>query len=265
MRTTRRILVSLRNPIAIVLTAILAVFLLSHGIWGERFHHKRWSEPDLFDHTLDFARGKPPEPIRHSEYVALEPDGPRVVDNDDASEGDLWTWAAQNNIPVYQVFAIHEDERLGFFAITEQRLTHRFLITPIPDPLMRPLIESSMLDWMRDQHDPSIGTFMDRYDTVGPYARTIRWQGYVYNAVTLVVLLAFVVSLGWIPPAIARRRQRRLERRRAQNLAAGLCPHCRYPIAGLAAPTCPECGETVISPPTIPPATPVRCSLIADR
>ncbi len=68
--------------------------------------------------------------------------------------------------------------------------------------------------------------------------RRTLWSGHAHNAAVLLVLLAFVYSLQWVPrvPGWVR------ARRGARRLARGLCPGCRYALAGLAGGRCPECG-----------------------
>ncbi len=65
----------------------------------------------------------------------------------------------------------------------------------------------------------------------------VNWAGHVINAASLFVLCAFVGS--------ARRCFVKTMDRRTRRLLAGECPKCRYAIAGLPTPVCPECGERV--------------------
>lgn len=77
----------------------------------------------------------------------------------------------------------------------------------------------------------------------------LLWGGIVINIATLLAALAFMVSLGWVPPILAASRGKR-------RLAQGLCPKCAYDLTGLRpesasdpthpdepAARCPECGE----------------------
>lgn len=67
-------------------------------------------------------------------------------------------------------------------------------------------------------------------------SRRVLWAGWARNAASIVLALAFVCSLWWIPA-------RWLERRRWRRLARGICPDCRYELGSMSpeAP-CPECG-----------------------
>lgn len=69
------------------------------------------------------------------------------------------------------------------------------------------------------------------------------WSGYLHNALALIGLGLLGLSLAWLPrtPGFFR------DRRAARRLRRGLCPHCAYPLAGLA--ICPECGTTIVWPP----------------
>lgn len=69
--------------------------------------------------------------------------------------------------------------------------------------------------------------------------RRLLWAGYAHNLLTLAALAGLVCSARWVPEAWARRQARR----RARALAAGRCPRCAYPVAGLQAARCPECAE----------------------
>lgn len=68
----------------------------------------------------------------------------------------------------------------------------------------------------------------------------------------LLLVPLVVLSLGWVPSAMARlrARARRIfsppltpQEKRWRSLSRGECPACRYSIAGLSGTQCPECGE----------------------
>lgn len=58
------------------------------------------------------------------------------------------------------------------------------------------------------------------------------WSGAAYNAAGLGVLAAFVLSLGWLPAWLRSFRKQPWQ-----------CRRCGYDLRGIAANTCPECGE----------------------
>ncbi len=64
----------------------------------------------------------------------------------------------------------------------------------------------------------------------------LRWTGYAHNAALLTTGSVFLISLGWVPAVVHQRTRR-------GRLGAGLCPRCRYQLAGLPSGICPECGE----------------------
>lgn len=66
----------------------------------------------------------------------------------------------------------------------------------------------------------------------------ILWGGIALNTATIVALMGFLWSIVWVPRGYVRfirGRRRRI----------GLCPNCRYDLAGLTSDTCPECGSVV--------------------
>ena len=66
----------------------------------------------------------------------------------------------------------------------------------------------------------------------------ILWSGIALNTATIVALMGFLWSIVWVPRGYVRfirGRRRRI----------GLCPNCRYDLAGLTSDTCPECGSVV--------------------
>jgi hypothetical protein len=67
-----------------------------------------------------------------------------------------------------------------------------------------------------------------------------RWKaaGFLHDTLAAIVACAFVCSLRWIPESLQRFRARRL-------LSRGLCPSCRYSLAGLETGVCPECGTPI--------------------
>jgi hypothetical protein len=71
------------------------------------------------------------------------------------------------------------------------------------------------------------------------HARPI-WTGYLHNALILVCVFLFCISMAWVPRApewlAATRRQR--------ALARGRCPSCGYQLGGLPDMVCPECGKS---------------------
>jgi hypothetical protein len=99
-----------------------------------------------------------------------------------------------------------------------------------------------------------------------------RPSDWAWAAVSFVVVLALTAGLvnalfhqagSWPPPAFLglavpvlvsilrahvtlqerrRRRRKKIERRYAFRLGAGLCPRCEYNLKGLTEPRCPECG-----------------------
>lgn len=70
----------------------------------------------------------------------------------------------------------------------------------------------------------------------------LDWPGIIHDLIMLPLAALAIVNLFFVPGYLRRRR-------REHRLARGLCPRCRYPIAGLPAGaiTCPECGEQIAS------------------
>jgi hypothetical protein len=70
-----------------------------------------------------------------------------------------------------------------------------------------------------------------------------EWNPFgVANTAAMTVSAAFLaISFAWIPRVVRERRTRR----RAEAIAAGLCPRCQYAMGSIA--RCPECGEFVRS------------------
>lgn len=71
----------------------------------------------------------------------------------------------------------------------------------------------------------------------------IRWIGYAHNTLDLTLLIAFIVSCGWILPGSGWRTRRALRRAK--------CPSCGYSLKDLepaddadARTRCPECGSS---------------------
>lgn len=65
-----------------------------------------------------------------------------------------------------------------------------------------------------------------------------RIMGLLHDALAVIAVCAFAYSLFWIPENLQSLRARRF-------LSRGLCPSCRYSLAGLETGVCPECGTPI--------------------
>jgi hypothetical protein len=63
----------------------------------------------------------------------------------------------------------------------------------------------------------------------------IVWSGYLHNAISSLIAMALVASLGWIV-------DRYRSNRNALRLFRGLCPMCAYDLRCNTTTGCPECG-----------------------
>jgi hypothetical protein len=72
-----------------------------------------------------------------------------------------------------------------------------------------------------------------------------NWDGIAHDSAMLLAT-GFFLSGFWFVPARFR------ATRRTRRAARGLCPRCTYDLAGLTAPICPECGQSIaLAPGTI--------------
>jgi hypothetical protein len=69
-----------------------------------------------------------------------------------------------------------------------------------------------------------------------------NWDGIIHDSAMLLASV-FIFSGFWFVPARFR------ATRRTRRAARGLCPRCTYDLAGLTAPICPECGQSIAPAP----------------
>ncbi len=226
----RRVLI---NPFAtFVLFALL--FLDARAICNTD------STAGLFYTRLRFGSSPqgPQQPAtrRYTTVIIKEPTGIRILDPDSQSWDEatklLAEHPAQTAALIYRPRAYSD----GFWAIAT--LHREFEIETASGSSF------SEDDWHTARSAMLRSTFGDVEANTPNLRRLARedfktsepiWSGYLHNTLTLLCLALLLNSLRWIPRTPAYFRARRAAR--------GLCPHCGYSLAGLAANTCPECGS----------------------
>lgn len=97
----------------------------------------------------------------------------------------------------------------------------------------------AVLGWLdsRDQgNKPFVAAALREPDSA---SREWNTPGLLNTAGIVIAAALFAGSLAWVPRLISERKRIRRQR----DIAAGLCPRCRYAMGSI--PRCPECGQTI--------------------
>ena len=187
-------------------------------------------------------RGPVIDDIRFTFYVEAAPTPATFHDlsgkapHDQVDSGSTW----------YEVVVTGYTSRSGFWATTRESIKSelRILEYPTADPVSAAAARS-ILDAFVAEHHPILDDYVP--ESAPPVAAGSMKlvdrehplvSGYVYNAISVVLLLGAVLLCPWT------RALSRTERHRVA-LAAGRCPSCGYTLSGLTRGRCPECGASV--------------------
>jgi hypothetical protein len=227
----------LMNPF----TTVLLLFIFGLLVWGlppKSFMGGGTVVGRILDLNRDPEREfwfSYPQPT--SMYIVKETDRFRAIDPDQESWDELSRLSQGRPKDLFEVRYEVFEPLAGFWAPTRRGVTERIVVLPMsgghsPEVLRAVRAEAVRAFGRKWGREVSHLTFADRTTS------KIRVEGYVENLLSVIVVGALVLSLGWVPPTWRWVRSRRRQRR----VRHGLCPGCGYPLAGLTAGECPECG-----------------------
>ncbi len=132
------------------------------------------------------------------------------------------------------IFA-HSAERYGAMVDFIPQLNDGLALSPTEEQTARVLAA----DWIIKNYGDAETATMIAY---GPSETSRRlWGGVTVDVLGCTASALLPISLFWVPGALRALRESPAARRRRR----GLCGRCGYPVVGLPAGRCPECGEPV--------------------
>ena len=218
-----------RRPLLRWLLPVLLIVFIAHSAWV-------WNQGGGLARWIKQQVTTPPPPV--SNYVNLDA---TIITGQDGAIRFITSGLEFTNAHVREAIrSMGEGDRaytLAFFPAKRRRgvwaITERFDIGSIridPPEGDQQSLRRAFVEHLQERGIDLMG--LDLVPTGRAMRRTILWTGYVHDGITLVLLAAIALAgrMNWIT------------RRWKRRLAAGLCPHCKYPLPERPQPRCPECG-----------------------
>lgn len=143
----------------------------------------------------------------------------------------------------WAAIGLYREDRLqtGWWALTSEQTQYTISLenmveSPLPTQNNREA-RAAFSDWLQSTHSVPELVAQDLRNA-NFSSRTPISTGYIHNTMSVLVLIALLLSCQWIPRytrAVIRARRR----------SRGRCPHCDYSLQGLSTGSCPECGTPI--------------------
>ncbi|MBI1190065.1 MAG: hypothetical protein GC200_05215 [Tepidisphaera sp.] len=216
---------------AALLLIVTSDFVLVAALWSQR-------QTPLARLVLRPQRGASDRDI----HFVIESDaGPKIFTWDDSAD-EISRALQEHPETAFAFWRQRLDRDDGFLAPWSRTRGARYLIHPFDVSVTHvpERVSLAAREYIATHYMPHEDATTSNLDDPPRTQTRLDWPGILHDLIMLPLAAVAIVNLFFVPAYLRRRRRER-------RLAQGVCPACRYSLAGLpaGAAACPECGQAL--------------------